>query len=511
MIAGAAVLVLAASAGAAITLAMAPFNLWWLAVLSPAVLFALLATCRRRLGLWAAYVYGVGYFGVGGHWIYFSVGQYGAGAGPALLFCLLLALLFGVLIWACGLLWHLLAGRGASRVWALWVVLPACWILIEWVRSWLLTGTTWLQLGYSQLDGWLAGYAPLVGALGISAMLAVLAGGVGAALVAGRRAVTTGMPVWLAWSAPPLLGVGLALGGAALERWDWTEPAGARLSAALLQGNVPQDQKWQWEHRAEHINRYLIMSRAHWGVDLVIWPETAIPAYHHQVQRSLLDPLRQESAQAGSAVLVGVPSMDAERLRAFNSLFLLGGGDEVYHKRHLVPFGEYVPLRRQLGPLLDVFGAPLGDFTAGSQATLLSVAGAVLAPTICYEVSMPHLVRDFLPAATVLVNVSNDAWFGDSIGPAQHYQIAAMRALEMGRPLLRATNDGITAAVDHRGRELARLPRFVTDALVVTVEPRQGLTPYARHGDQPLLWVLAGVLLVALGLRAHARAGVRRR
>lgn len=497
-------LTLALLAGAAITLAFAPFHLWWLAILSPAVLFWLLARSPRRLGLRAAYVYGVGYFGAGGHWIAFSVAQYGAGPVPAFVFCLLLALLFGLLIWACARLWYWLVGSALQRSWALWLVLPACWVLIEWVRGWLFTGTTWLQLGYSQAGaGWFGGVAPLIGALGISALFAVLAGGAAMALLAVEAAPWQPRRWRAALLAPLLLGGGLALGGVALERVDWTEPAGDPLTAALLQGNVPQDQKWQWEHRAEQIERYLTLSRAHWGADVVIWPETAVPVYQHQVQRSLLDPLAAEAAESGSAVLVGLPSTDADRLRIFNSLLLLDQEAPVaYHKRHLVPFGEYVPFRRQLGPLLDVFGAPLGDFTAGDTASMFTIADAVLAPSICYEITMPQLVRDFLPAATVLVNVSNDAWFGASIGPEQHYQMARMRALEMGRPLLRATNDGVTAAVDHRGLELARLPRFAIAALPVTVEPRGGVTPYARFGDRPLLAVLLVVLLAALAMRA---------
>lgn len=484
------VLPAAGLAGAAIALAFSPFHWAWVTLASPALLFYLLATAPRRLALWAGYVYGVGYFGAGGHWIYFSVGQFGGGPVVAWVFCIILAALFGLLIWAVVWLWLRL--RPVQPAWSLMVALPGCWVFVEWVRGWLFTGTTWLQLGYAHVDNWLGGFAPLIGAFGISLLIAVLAGVISWALLVWRRgpaiiALACVVTVWV-------------LGG--LLRSDWTEPAGDAMQIALLQGNVGQDQKWLPENRQRQLDLYEQLTSRYLGVaDLVIWPETAVPAFQHQVSREYLAPLLADAEDSGTDVLVGLPSWDRDSQAVYNTVLALGETVDVYHKRHLVPFGEYVPLRRYLGSMLDVFGAPVADFTPGTQAEPLRAGGQPLAVSICYEITFPGQIRDFLPEATVLVNVSNDAWFGRSIGPHQHYQMARMRALEMGRPLVRATNTGITATVDHRGRETARIPQFAVDALLAEVTPMQGMTPYMRWGNWP---VLAMVLLTLLGLAAAA-------
>ncbi|MCC5856759.1 MAG: apolipoprotein N-acyltransferase [Ectothiorhodospiraceae bacterium] len=470
-------------------LAFAPLHQAWVAVISPAVLFAILARAPRRLGLWAAYWYGVGYFGAGGHWIYVSVGEFGGGPWVALVFCVVLALAFGLLIWCVARIWYGL--RPGGDLPALVVALPACWLLVEWVRSWLFTGTTWIQLGYSQTDTWLSGLAPVVGALGLSLVLAVLAG---------LLAWTMLNPGRLSAGVFALAVVGSLLLGAVVAR-DWTEPAGEPVRIALLQGNVPQDEKWLPENREAIMARYERLTTRFWGADVIIWPETAVPAFYHQVVSDYLAPLAAEAENRGSDLLIGLPAWDRESNSVYNSVVSLGTEIDFYHKRHLVPFGEYVPFRNAFGGLLDVFGAPIADFTPGWRANTLRLGDQPMAVFICYEITFPGQVRDFLPEATVLVNVSNDAWFGGSVGPHQHFQKARMRALETGRPLVRSTNTGITAAVDPRGRVTARAPQFVVDALLVEVTPRKGTTPYIRWGDAPVLGLMSLMLLAAAGLR----------
>ncbi|MCK8516236.1 apolipoprotein N-acyltransferase [Methylonatrum kenyense] len=480
---------LAAVAGGLSPLIYAPFGWSLLALLIPAALFALVLQLPRRLAFEAAYVHGVAYYAAGGHWIWYSVGEFGGGPLVATVFCVLLALGFGLLtLAAVALAWVL---RPGQRLPMLLLTLPAAWVMLEWVQGWLFTGTTWLQLGYSQTDGWFGAYAPLIGPLGISLLLAVLAGGLVAAVLAGR---VRGM----------VLAVGAALafwvGGAVIDR-DWTEPAGEPLQVALLQGNIAQDEKWEPDNRVRTLELYRRLNDRYLGADLIVWPETAVPAFYHHVVDSYLVPLAEEAAEHGTELLIGIPSYDADSRRIFNSV--LGLGEEIgfYHKRHLVPFGEYVPFRGLFGGALDVFGAPMSDFSAGWRAEPLSVAGQRAAVSICYEITFPNEVRDFLPEATLLVNVSNDGWFGTSIGPHQHFQISRMRARETGRPLLRSTNTGITAAVDHRGRVVARAPQFSVEALAAEITPMQGSTLYTRTGDLPVLLTLAGMLLLSGGLR----------
>lgn len=476
---------LAAISGGLSPLIYAPFGWSLLALLVPAVLFALVLPLPRRLAFEAAYVHGVAYYAAGGHWIWYSVGEFGGGPLVATVFCVLLALGFGLLTLAVvALAWVL---RPGQRLAMLLLTLPASWVALEWVQSWLFTGTTWLQLGYSQTDGWLGAYAPLIGPLGISLLLAMLAGGLVAAMLArsvqGKvLAMTAVIAVWL--------------GGAALDR-DWTEPAGDPLQVALLQGNIAQDEKWEPDNRVRTLELYRRLNDRYLGVDLIVWPETAVPAFYHHVIDSYLVPVAEEAAEHGTDLLMGIPSYDADSRRIFNSVLALGRDVGFYHKRHLVPFGEYVPFRGLLGGALDVFGAPMSDFSAGWRAEPLSVAGQRAAVSICYEITFPNEVRDFLPDATLLVNVSNDGWFGTSIGPHQHFQISRMRARETGRPLLRSTNTGITAAVDHRGRIIARAPQFSVEALATEITPMQGSTPYTRTGDLPVLLALSGMLLLS--------------
>lgn len=484
------ILPMAALAGLSIPLAFAPFGWFWVALVSPAVLFHLLVRCPPRLGLWAAYIYGVGYYAAGGHWIWYSVGEFGGGPLVATIFCIFLALCFGLIIWLVAWIWMRLRPPGDAI--ALLVTLPAAWVLVEWIRSWLFTGTTWLQLGYSQTDTWLAGFAPLVGPLGLSLLLAVMAGGLAwGALRPDRRRL---LPVVIGILAVHVLGW-------VVDR-PWTRPAGDTVQVVLLQGNVPQDQKWDPAVRDRTMALYERLTRRYLGdADAIIWPETAVPAFLHQVQEEHLLPLAAEAEDRGTDLLIGLPVLDADRQAVFNSVLALGSTVDFYHKRHLVPFGEYVPFRNVLGGVLDVFGAPMADFTAGWNSNALIIAGHPVAVSICYEITFPGEVRDFLPEAEMLVNVSNDAWFGDSIGPRQHFQMARMRAIETGRPLLRSTNTGITAAVDHRGRVIDTAPQFVVDALEVSITPHQGTTPYMRAGDWPVLGALALMFVAGAGLR----------
>lgn len=489
------ILLLALVAGLLSPLAYAPFGWSWVAIVSPAVLFALVARAPRRIALWAAYVHGVGFYAAGGHWIWVSVGEFGGGPLVATIFFIVLALLFGLITWLVVRVWMWI--RPHSEAMALLVTFPAAWLLLEWVRSWIFTGTTWLQLGYSQTDTWLAGYAPLVGSLGISLVLAMMAGAL--AWVVLNRSPRNGLAV--------LTGILLVYGlGWAVDR-PWTWPSGEPVRIALLQGNIPQDRKWQLQVQDYTMSLYERLTRRHLGsADLVIWPETAVPAFMHQVQQDYLLPLAAEAEQHGTDLLIGLPVMDRDDSRVFNSVLALGSSVDFYHKQHLVPFGEYVPFRDAFGGMLDLFGAPLSDFSSGWNSNTLRVAGHEVAVSICYEITFPGEVRTFLPRAELLVNVSNDAWFGNSVGPHQHFQIARMRAIETGRPLVRSTNTGITAAVDERGRVIAQVPQFAVDALVVDVVPHQGATPYVRTGDWPVLILTSLGLILSLGLRMRRRS-----
>ncbi len=486
----------AALAGAAFPLAFAPFGWWPLAVLAPAVLFRLLAAPlapRRAFALgWA---FGLGAFGVGVSWVYVSLHDYGGAPAPLAAFLTLvfvagLALLPGLLGWGVARL----APPGAARA---LLSLPAAWALLEWVRGWLLTGFPWLLLAHAMTDAPLAGLAPVLGQHGV---------GLAAAWLAGLLAWAAGAPRRRAAAAAA--GLALVLGAGALAaRIEWTRPAGEPVAVALVQGNVSQRRKWLPAERARTLALYRELTLAEAGrARLVVWPESAIPAFADQA-RGYLDDLAARLAPAGTALVTGILHRDRRTGVYHNSILAVGSGG-LYHKRHLVPFGEVLPLRGLLGRAANLLNVPYADFTPGPpMQPPLHAGGLRLGATVCYEIAFPALVRSALPEAGVLVNVSNDGWFGGSLAPHQHLQIARLRALETGRPLLRATNTGITAVIDARGRLRARAPQFEVAVARARVAPRAGATPYVRWGDAPAL-ALAGAAL-ALGALALRGLGPR--
>jgi apolipoprotein N-acyltransferase len=466
-------------------LAFAPFGLWALAPVGLALLFLAWVEAGPGRAAWRGWLWGLGQYS-GVFWIHESF-QFAHVALP-LAVALTGALIAAFALYPAAL--GLLLTRRPRPPWVLLLVLaPAAWVVAEWVRAWLFTGFPWLQAGYAQTDGPLGALAPVAGVLGVSGAVALVAGALAHAALAPRRP----------WVGLGAVGLVLAL-GVALPRGGWTGPAGPPLAVALVQGNVPQDRKWLPAEREPTLAHYLEATAAHGDKDLVVWPETAVPAFLDTVPE-YLERVRALADATDTAVVLGAPYRDPATERLHNTVAVLDPAPALYHKRHLVPFGEYVPLESTLGPLLDVMRLPLPGFAPGpGHQPALEAAGQPLGISVCYEVVFGEEVRRTLPAATVLVNVSNDAWFGASTGPHQHLQMARMRALETGRPLVRATNTGITAIIGPEGRVVARLPQFETAVLTGEVTPRSGLTPYARLGDLPVLSLALAAVLAVVGV-----------
>jgi apolipoprotein N-acyltransferase len=281
----------------------------------------------------------------------------------------------------------------------------------------------------------------------------------------------------------------------------WSVPVGTPFQVSLVQPSIPQTLKWDPARRRPTLETYRRLTEtqaAHSA--LVIWPETAVPDFLHRVEDQWLLPLAQELASRGARLLIGVPVLDPAGEHYYNAAVVVGPLGEAYFKRHLVPFGEFLPLERWLGPLLDFLKIPMSHFSAGRAAhPTLQVGDRTAGVSICYEDAFGEEVREALPMAAYLVNLSNDAWFGDSLAPYQHLQIARMRALETGRPLLRATNSGISALIGPQGELQARTPTFTKRVLSGPVQPMSGETPFVRWGNWAaltLMWLgLAGGLL----------------
>ena len=484
----------------------APFHLFPLPALTLAALFVLwhrAGTTRAAAAL--GFAYGLGLFLFGVSWVYVSLHDFGAmpapvAVGVTALFCAFLALFPAATAALC-------ARPSLPAAVRYGLLAPAVWTLAEWTRSWIFTGFPWLALGYSQVpSSFLAGYAPVLGIPGVTLAMAASAGLLAGAWLAASRVPHGGRSVRAFILHPSSLALlALWIGGLALRQVEWTHPVGEPVKASLLQGAVPQDLKWREDRVLATLDTYRSLALRS-DSTLIILPETALPLFLDQVPRDYLEGLAGHAKAMGGDILIGIPERLANG-EYFNSVISLGAApSQTYRKSHLVPFGEFIPLRPVLGSIVGALAIPLQDFSRGGPAQRpLAVAGQRVAVNICYEDAFGEEIIRQLPEATLLVNVSNVAWFGRSIAPAQHLQISQARALETGRTLLRATNTGVTAAIGPDGRVLAEAPQFALATLTQTVRGYSGATPYVRTGNAAALGVCV-MLIVAAAWRARRPA-----
>ena len=479
---------LALLAGALVPLAFAPLSIFPLAILAPAVLFLLWLDVSPRRALWRGFLFGVGQFGVGVSWVYVAIHDFGHSGVPLAVF---LTILFcSVLIFFPTGLGYVAARFLRGPQWLrLTLAFPAGWTLAEWLRGWVLTGFPWLNLGYSQIDAPLRGFAPLAGVYGVTLAVAVSAGLIALLFVSVRRTQVIAASVF---------GV-LWLSSWALTRIEWTQVSAPPLRVSLIQGNIPQDTKWRPELVQHTLDLYAKLTREHWDSRLILWPEAAVTAFHHEVADDYLAGLAREARTHGTDIVLGIPVLDRDTRRYYNSLLSLGATPGFYHKRHLVPFGDFVPFAEFLRGLIRFFDLPMSGFSPGPQRQpLLTAAGQKLAAAICYEDVFGEEMIQSLPEASLLVNATNNAWYGDSFAPHQHLEMSRLRALETGRYMLRVTTNGVSAIIDERGRIVQRSPQFATHVLSGEAVPRSGVTPYILFGNWPVVSLLGVILLVAI-------------
>jgi apolipoprotein N-acyltransferase len=511
--------IVAALAGAACVPGFAPFRVAPLPVVALAVLFALWSGYLLRDDERAAaappgprataatgFAFGLGYFLTGTSWVYVSLHTFGG--MPAALtavstfaFCAVVACYPALAGWLAAHVSARATGARHAGALRLLLVLPACWTVGELLRGYLFTGFPWLGLGYSQAPGSpLAGFAPVLGSYGVTWLAATLAGALALATCQAIARDVRGLVL------PVVVGLAVIAAGAALRTIEWTAPAGAPVTVALLQGNVAQARKFDAEVLPSIFRQYREMvERA--DARLVVLPETAFPVFLHQVEPDYLDALTKKAIERDGDVLFGVAIADPQARAYFNAVVSTGASPpQAYRKSHLVPFGEYLPWRPVFEWVLDVLQIPMADFTPGRiDPPTIDVAGQRLALSICYEDAFGVEMRRQLPQATMLVNVSNDAWFGDSLAAEQHFQLAQMRALESGRMMLRANNTGVTAIIGADGTTVGRLPGFVNATLSGVAQGRSGATPYVRIGDWGIAAIVLGILLAIFVFGAPRR------
>tara|TARA_R110002111_G_scaffold42704_2_gene78587 strand:+ start:15505 stop:17031 length:1527 start_codon:yes stop_codon:yes gene_type:complete len=482
----------AAASGALLPLAFAPYNLTFMAFVSPVLLLLLLRQLPPFKAALLGYMFGLGYFGHGVYWVYFSIHHFGN--APLWLAVVIMLGMVAILATYVALLAFVLnrffsADNGLRYL----LAFPSLWLALEVLRGVLFTGFPWLSLGYSQVDTVLSTWAPLVGVLGVSYGVALSVGGLLCVVTQTTRrlkliAISIISTVWFST---------LLLNGV-----TWTESAGKPINVALLQGNIPQEIKWMRSFHQINLGIYMTMSRQHRNADLIVWPETAIPAFYHRVKAGFLSALSEEASRYNSDIVLGLPVMSESTGNYYNGLYSVRQPEHFYFKRHLVPLGEYLPLKPFSSIILNFLNIPMSDFTAGEKhQTLLRGAGYAFASSICYEDAFQQSSLDGLPEAAYLVNVSNDTWFGDTIAPYQHLQMARMRALESGRYLLRSTNTGLTAIIDPQGNVIRQAPMFSRFSLRGEIIPLQGATPFVQGGWWFMYAFSLGLLVLSFVLR----------
>lgn len=486
--------------GTLLPLAFAPYDIFPFAVLAPMGLLALLLGTSSRQGFYLGLTFGLGYFGAGVYWVYHSIHVFG-GVPPSVsalitaLLVLFLALFPAITCYLTQRYFNTLENK-------LIYAFPAIWVLLEWVRSWLFTGFPWLLLGYSQTHSPLKGFAPIFSVYGVSLAILLTSSLLVYALLKLRQQDYRTAYLNL------LACVGIWTLGALLSLIPWTEATSNPLSVSLVQGNIPQHMKWAPEHVQLSLDRYETLTAPLWKKDqIIIWPEAAVPM-SIQNAASYINMLDAKAKDTGATLILGIPAEANDGVSYYNSIVTLGAVNKSYVKRRLVPFGEYIPLKKFSASFFNFMHIPFPTLISGSNDQAhFSLNGAVFIPSICYEIAFPELNNTMDDKAGVLLTLTNDAWFGDSSAQAQHLQMAAMRAIELGRPAIFVSNDGITALIDANGNVLKALPPRETAVLNGTVQPMHGLTPWMRNGMDPILFialVMLGKAILANILAARA-------
>lgn len=476
-------LLISLAAGALTPFSLAPYPHWWLGLLTLGLLADLLSRSTEKKYLFAhAFVFGLGYFAAGLYWIYHSIHVFGSAPVPLALLLMVIFIGFLALVFALPFL-----GLNFIRCQKLRLLLgfPLFWAFGEWLRGWLLTGFPWLYIGYGHFDTWLIGWAPVGGVL-LVGLLVAISSSIGAYVLSQKR--------WQ-WSErlAQLLTIvaALWLAGGAFNTLNWTKALNQDVKVGLVQPDISLEKKWDPNYREPTMEILMALSEPLWGeVDWLFWPEAAIPDLYHRAHDIL--PLVDEQARIYDTHLVtGILYDDINAQKIFNSVVGLGKAEGIYLKQRLVPFGEYVPLEDWLRGLIDFFNLPNSFISRGyTQQSNIQMGSTILSSAICYEIVYPALVAKQTRGAHAILTISNDAWFGDSVGPLQHFHMARMRAIETGRYVIRATNNGVTAIIDQRGNIIKRSKQFTPTYLKGTITPMEGSTPYMQWPDGLFLCLL---------------------
>jgi len=483
-------------AGLSLVLAYAPFSLWPLAILTPLMWLKQINKATAKEATKQSYLFAFGWFASGISWVHVSIDQFGG--MPLIISLLLMLLLCLYLAIYPALSCYIAVKISKDNKLNLWLI-PPLWLFGEYLRGVIFTGFPWLSLGYSQINGPLNNFAPIIGEVGITLVMLLCSVCLFKLLIKEQRTLSC-------------LSIAIVIVSLFISsQIDWIEQTDKKVKVALVQGNIKQELKWAPEQEWPTMLTYLDLSRANYDADIIVWPENAVPAMEPMAQ-DFLNMANQAAHLNNTAIITGIINYNFEVKKYFNSLIVLGkkhqddeqgsyfhNNSNRYYKNHLLPIGEFVPFEDFLRPLAPFFNLPQSSFSRGSyiQNNLIAQDLKIL-PLICFEIVFAEqLSANFFKDTDILLTVSNDAWFGDSHGPHQHLEIARMRALEFGRPLIRSTNNGITAVVDHHGKISAQIPQFKQAVLRNEINLVKGTTPYSLYGRTPT-YIIALIMIIII-------------
>ncbi len=489
-------IIIVSIAGAVLVGAYAPFSFWWLTFVCPVILFISIANLTIRNAAFLGFIFGLFFFGFGVPWTFNSIHEFGH--APLFLSAILAGLLVIVLALFPAFVASLTVRLGSEKFLDISTAATfAClWVFFEWIRGWVFTGFPWLLIGHVHHTGPLQGLLPVFGSFGAS-WVTILFGCFIAVLVLSEIKQKI-----VAVIALMIITISLYFANQII----WTQADDEKLDVVLIQGNISQEMKWDRTKHVYIMEKYLAMSKGHFDADIIIWPETAIPTYYSMVKDSFIRKVKQTADENNIDYLMGVFTFDSNNAHVYNSVMTLGSELGFYRKQHLVPFGEYIPFRGLLTFLERYIDLPMADISKGEGRPLVSLKGHPVGASICYEAVYGNEVINAMPEAKFLINVSNDAWFGDSLAPHQHLEITRSRAVETGRYLLRSTNTGISAVIDPHGTIINKSVQFQDDVVRATISPHTGITPYARWGNRGIMSIVFGSLLGLCALRWLTRA-----
>jgi apolipoprotein N-acyltransferase len=473
-------LLLCGITGGLTTFAIPPYPYWWLIILTIGTLaYCLHIQSTKKSIFLHAFIFGLGNFGTGVSWVYISIHEFGSAPVPLATF------LTGIFVIGIAILFALpfiVLNFFQKNYWRLLVGFPLIWCLSEWLRTWVFTGFPWLFAGYSQLETPLVGWAPIGGVLFVS-LLIVFTASVLCHLFLKQSSTTvkifSSLIVIMFWAE-----------GSSLKSVEWTQKVGSEISIGIVQPNVPLEEKWDPANRENIKQNLLELSELHWNKDWILWPEAALPEPYFR-SKEFLEFVDLKAKNTNTSLITGALYDDFEKMTFFNSITGIGQAEGIYFKQRLVPFGEYVPLESWLRGLIDFFNLPNSFISTGDgNQSLIQSENINVGSSICYEIVYPALVAKNVKNAQVLVTISNDAWFGESIGPLQHFHMARMRAIETGRYVLRGTNNGVSAIINAKGEVVVESKQFIRTSIEGSFQAMEGNTPYIIWRDYFILSIL---------------------